>query len=92
MFRGTVFENICNGLVGDQRDLSSEEKMALVREACISSNADAFIQELPNVCISHGIRSSTSTLTINRVTIQKLVSEQVCFLVVKGNVSPLLVA
>ena len=25
--------------------------MKLVREACISSNADGFIQELPNVCI-----------------------------------------
>ncbi len=27
--------------------------MKIVREACISSNADSFIQELPNVCIFH---------------------------------------
>jgi ATP-binding cassette subfamily B (MDR/TAP) protein 1 len=48
LFRGSIFENVCNGLVGDQRQLSADEKMKLVREACISSNADGFIQELPN--------------------------------------------
>lgn len=51
LFRGTVFENVCKGLLGDQRQLSSEDQMKLVREACISSNADGFIRELPNVCI-----------------------------------------
>lgn len=51
LFRGTVFENVCKGLLGDQRQLSAEDQMKLVREACISSNADGFIQELPNVCI-----------------------------------------
>ncbi|KAL8784942.1 MAG: hypothetical protein Q9213_003684 [Squamulea squamosa] len=48
LFRGTVFENVCKGLLGDQRQLSAEDQMKLVREACISSNADGFIQELPN--------------------------------------------
>ncbi|KAI9801893.1 MAG: hypothetical protein M1833_002207 [Piccolia ochrophora] len=48
LFRGTVFENVCKGLVEDQRRLSAEDQMKLVREACISSNADGFIQELPN--------------------------------------------
>ncbi|KAL9638683.1 MAG: hypothetical protein Q9164_001391 [Protoblastenia rupestris] len=48
LFRGTVFENVCKGLLGDQRRLSVEDQMKLVREACISSNADGFIQDLPN--------------------------------------------
>ena len=52
LFQGTVFENVCNGLLGDQRQLSTDDQMKLVREACISSNADGFIRELPNVCIS----------------------------------------
>lgn len=49
LFRGTVFQNVCKGLVGDQRKLSPDEKMTLVREACIASNAHAFIEELPEV-------------------------------------------
>lgn len=51
LFRGTVFENVCKGLLGYQRQLSAEDQLKLVREACISSNADGFIQDLPNVCI-----------------------------------------
>ena len=47
LFRGTVFENVAKGLVDDQRSLSREEQMKLVREACKASNADEFIVELP---------------------------------------------
>ncbi|KAL8838824.1 MAG: hypothetical protein Q9170_001979 [Blastenia crenularia] len=46
LFRGSVLENVCRGLLGGQRQLSVEDQMRLVREACIASNADGFIQEL----------------------------------------------
>lgn len=47
LFRGTVFANVAKGLVDDQRSLTREEQMKLVREACRASNADDFIMELP---------------------------------------------
>lgn len=47
LFRGTVFENIAKGLVGAQLDLTPEEQMDLVQEACRASNAHDFIQQLP---------------------------------------------
>lgn len=58
LFSGTVFENVAKGLVGPQRELSHDEKMKLVREACTASNADGFIQELSNVqcCLPFKIR------------------------------------
>ena len=34
LFRGTLFENVCKGLLGDQRQLSAENQMKLVYEAC----------------------------------------------------------
>jgi len=49
LFSGTVYDNVVNGLIGDQHLLPDDEKMKLVREACISSNADGFIQKLTNV-------------------------------------------
>lgn len=49
LFKGTVYQNVCKGLVGEQRDLPEEKKMGLVREACKASNAHAFIEELPEV-------------------------------------------
>lgn len=49
LFKGTVYQNVCKGLVGEQRRLPEEKKMDLVREACIASNAHSFIQELPEV-------------------------------------------
>ncbi|WPG98770.1 Hypothetical protein R9X50_00156600 [Acrodontium crateriforme] len=47
LFRGTVFENIAKGFVGAQAELDHERQMELVIEACKSSNAHDFIQELP---------------------------------------------
>ncbi|KAK5208744.1 hypothetical protein LTR41_005973 [Exophiala xenobiotica] len=47
LFRGTVFQNIANGFVDEQRELPQEKQMELVREACKASNADLFISELP---------------------------------------------
>jgi len=49
LFRGSVFENVAKGLVGEQLDLSHGEIMQLVQEACKISNAHDFIQQLPNV-------------------------------------------
>ena len=47
LFQGTIFENIANGLVYDQRDLPHEAKLKLVKEACIASNAHDFIEAFP---------------------------------------------
>ncbi len=35
--------------------------MKLVREACVSGNADGFIQELPNVCTLQRLTFRTSS-------------------------------
>ncbi|KIW65217.1 hypothetical protein PV04_07495 [Phialophora macrospora] len=47
LFRGTVFQNVAKGFVDVQRQLPHEKQMELVREACKASNADSFINELP---------------------------------------------
>lgn len=84
LFRGTVFENVRKGLLGDQRHLSAEDQLAVVREACISSNADGFIQELPKVRKSKTLKRR-ALLMSRRVTTPRLANEQVCCLEVKGN-------
>ncbi|KAK6346165.1 hypothetical protein TWF730_010497 [Orbilia blumenaviensis] len=48
LFAGTVYENVCRGLLDDQRALPEEEKKKLVQEACILSNAHDFILQLPD--------------------------------------------
>jgi len=50
LFKGTVHDNVAKGFVNSQHSLSDEQKMELVQEACRSSNADDFIQQLPQVC------------------------------------------
>ncbi|KAI0378569.1 P-loop containing nucleoside triphosphate hydrolase protein [Hypomontagnella monticulosa] len=47
LFNGTVYENVCHGLVDEQRKLPETEKRRLVEEACKSSNAHDFIKLLP---------------------------------------------
>jgi ATP-binding cassette, subfamily B (MDR/TAP), member 1 len=47
LFRGTVFQNVAKGFVGDQLGLSQDEQMQLVEEACKSANAHDFIADLP---------------------------------------------
>ncbi|KAK3679818.1 hypothetical protein LTR78_000194 [Recurvomyces mirabilis] len=47
LFQGTVYENVIKGLVGEQKNLSKEKQMELVKEACIASNAHDFIEQLP---------------------------------------------
>ena len=47
LFSGTVFENVAKGMLEHQRSLPYEQQMVLVREACKASNADNFIQCLP---------------------------------------------
>ena len=47
LFQGTIFQNVARGLVGEQRDLSEEAQMKLIREACMASNAHDFIERLP---------------------------------------------
>lgn len=47
LFRGTVFQNVANGFTDEQRRLPKEKQMELIREACKASNADVFIDELP---------------------------------------------
>jgi ATP-binding cassette, subfamily B (MDR/TAP), member 1 len=49
LFNATIFENVCHGLIGSQwENATEEEKRRLVQEACISANADNFIQSLPD--------------------------------------------
>ena len=49
MFHGTVFENICHGLIGTQWEHSPrEEQMERVKEAAKMAFAHDFISELPN--------------------------------------------
>lgn len=47
LFSGTVYQNIANGLVGEQKDLPAEKQMILIQEACKASNAHDFIEQLP---------------------------------------------
>ena len=47
LFTGTVFQNVAKGFVGSQAQLPEDKQMELVIEACKSSNAHDFIQELP---------------------------------------------
>jgi len=49
LFKGTVFDNVAKGFADFQRSLSIDDQMELVREACKSSNAHDFIQQLPKV-------------------------------------------
>jgi ATP-binding cassette subfamily B (MDR/TAP) protein 1 len=49
LFNATIFQNVCHGLIGSQWEHAPEtEKRELVKQACITANADNFIQSLPN--------------------------------------------
>jgi ATP-binding cassette, subfamily B (MDR/TAP), member 1 len=47
LFSGTIFQNVANGFVDDQRNLPAEEQRRLVEEACMAANAHDFIMEQP---------------------------------------------
>ncbi|KAK0503658.1 ste6-like protein [Armillaria luteobubalina] len=48
LFDATIWENVAHGLINTKyEDLSKAEKMKLIKEACIMSNADSFISKLP---------------------------------------------
>ncbi|KAG7448838.1 P-loop containing nucleoside triphosphate hydrolase protein [Guyanagaster necrorhizus] len=46
-FATTIRGNVEHGLIGTKYENASEEKFALVKEACVKSNADGFITKLP---------------------------------------------
>jgi ATP-binding cassette subfamily B (MDR/TAP) protein 1 len=48
LFRGTVYENVARGFLDHQRNLPKEEQKSLVEDACKSSYAHEFINDLPN--------------------------------------------
>jgi len=49
LFSTTIRKNVEHGLVGTpHQNASPEEKLQLVREACIKANADGFISKLPS--------------------------------------------
>ena len=49
LFSTTIRKNVEHGLVGTpHEDIAPEEKLRLVREACIKANADGFISKLPS--------------------------------------------
>ena len=49
LFRGTVFQNVANGLSDSQSEISMEKLSQMVREACVASNAHEFIEKLEHV-------------------------------------------
>lgn len=48
LFRTTIKENVAYGLIGTMHEnATKQEKWALIKEACVKSNADSFISLLP---------------------------------------------
>ncbi|PCH40227.1 multidrug resistance protein 1 [Wolfiporia cocos MD-104 SS10] len=48
LFATTIKGNVAHGLIGTKWEhVSEDEKMALIKEACIKANADGFITKLP---------------------------------------------
>lgn len=47
LFTGSVFQNVANGFVGDQHNLTEESQMHLVEQACKDADAHNFICTLP---------------------------------------------
>lgn len=48
LFATTIKQNVAHGLINTVHEhASDEEKMALIKEACIKANADGFISKLP---------------------------------------------
>lgn len=61
LFSGTVFENVAHGLMGtDHADISDDEKLTLVQNACKAAYAHDFIERLPEKYRTHlGERART---------------------------------
>jgi ATP-binding cassette subfamily B (MDR/TAP) protein 1 len=47
LFQGTVKSNVAKGLVGEQLNLSEEQQMQLIKQACIAADAHSFIEKFP---------------------------------------------
>ncbi|KAH8078415.1 P-loop containing nucleoside triphosphate hydrolase protein [Cristinia sonorae] len=48
LFAASIKDNVAHGLIGSPHEnISDEEKLRLVKEACIKANADGFISKLP---------------------------------------------
>ncbi|KAI1327013.1 ATP-binding cassette, subfamily B, member 1 [Xylariaceae sp. FL0255] len=47
LFQCTVFQNVANGFVGEQRELGKKNQMNPVQDACKASEAHSFIMKLP---------------------------------------------
>ncbi|KAF5385690.1 hypothetical protein D9757_005473 [Collybiopsis confluens] len=48
LFATTIKQNVAHGLIGTKWEhANDEEKFALIKEACLKSNADGFISKLP---------------------------------------------
>jgi ATP-binding cassette subfamily B (MDR/TAP) protein 1 len=51
LFNDTIWQNVAYGLCGTElENLSDEEKLQMVKDACKEAFADEFIQKLPQVC------------------------------------------
>ncbi|KAF8580728.1 multidrug resistance protein 1 [Ramaria rubella] len=48
LFATTIEDNVAHGLIGTKFEHAPEEKMRLIKEACVKANADGFIAKLPN--------------------------------------------
>lgn len=50
LFNESVFKNVAYGLTGTEWEhISDEEKLVMVKEACVEANAASFIEELPDM-------------------------------------------
>lgn len=53
LFQASIFDNVAQGLVGTENENSTyEDKLKLVRDACVKANAHNFVQKLPKVSLS----------------------------------------
>lgn len=49
LFSTSIRGNVSQGLIGTQwENASEEEKLLLIKQACVKANADGFISKLPN--------------------------------------------
>ncbi|KAI4731416.1 putative ABC transporter [Aureobasidium sp. EXF-10728] len=47
LFQGTVASNVAKGLVGEQLNMTEEQQMQLIQDACMAADAHDFIQKFP---------------------------------------------
>lgn len=91
LFNDTIYNNVAYGLCGTKwEDKTKEEKLEMIKDACVEAHADEFISKLPQVRICYyRYRHCKHTHTIFRVMILLLGKAESRCPEVKDNASPL---